>query len=144
MKTFILFVVIAGLFSACQKDDDSNPAPQITINELKTAITNGTWRVTNFNENSVNQTQHFSGFTFTFNSANTVAAVNNTTTYNGTWATGVDDSNPKFIMNFSVTSGPFEEISEDWRIIAITATTIDLQHVSGGDGDIDLLTFTRN
>lgn len=60
---------------------------------------------------------------------------------NGTWSTGTDDSTPKFIIAFSATNGPFEEISEDWRILSITSSKMELKHVSSGDGSIDLLIF---
>ncbi len=63
---------------------------------------------------------------------------------NGTWTTGTDDSTPKFIINFSATNGPFEEISEDWQILNASATRVELKHVSGGDGSIDMLTFEKN
>ncbi|MCX2720333.1 hypothetical protein [Lentiprolixibacter aurantiacus] len=37
----------------------------------------------------------------------------------------------------------FAELTEDWNIISYSATKIELKHVSGGDGDIDLLTFEK-
>lgn len=38
----------------------------------------------------------------------------------------------------------FSELSEDWDIISHTASKIELKHVSGGNGGIDLLTFEKN
>lgn len=37
----------------------------------------------------------------------------------------------------------FAELSEDWNIISYSANKIELIHVSGGDGDVDLLTFEK-
>ncbi len=37
----------------------------------------------------------------------------------------------------------FAELTEDWNIISYSANKIELIHVSGGDGDVDLLTFEK-
>ena len=47
-------------------------------------------------------------------------------------------------ISFTATSGHFESISEDWRVLSSTASKIELKHISGGDGSIDLLTFEKN
>lgn len=138
----MIFIILTSS-SMCSSDDD-NPSSSDTIEQTQNSITQNTWKVTNFNEEGVNQTSNFVGYNFTFNPNGTVSATNGSNNMNGTWATGTDDSTPKFILSFSASSGPFEEISEDWRIEKVTSTVIDLKHVSGGDGGIDLLTFTKN
>jgi len=72
-----------------------------------------------------------------------LSATNGTNTYNGTWTKGTDDSTPKLILTFSISSGPFEEISEDWQILSSTSSLIDLKHISGGDSSVDLLKFEK-
>ena len=47
-------------------------------------------------------------------------------------------------MMFTALDGPFEEISEDWRVISRTTTKIELKHISGGDGSTDYLTFEKD
>lgn len=138
-----MIAIILTSSSMCSSDDD-NPSSSNTIEQTENSITQSTWKVTNFNEDGVNQTSNFAGYNFTFNPNGTVAATNGSTIMNGTWTTGTDDSTPKFILNFNSLNGPFEEISEDWEIQKVTSTVIDLKHVSGGDGGIDLLTLTRN
>lgn len=139
---FMLFLSLPLI--SCSSDDDSNSGDSSTvIAQLETSIKSGTWQVSNFVEDGNNQTSNFSGYVFTFGDNGTIVATNGSTTKNGTWNTGTDDSTPKFIMNFSDNNGPFEEISEDWRIENTTASKIDLKHVSGGDGIVDLLTFTK-
>ena len=128
--------------STCSSDDDSPSASQL-VTQTQNTIVSGTWRVTLFSENGVVQTSNYNGYNFTFNANSTVEAVNGTTPQTGTWTTGTDDSTPKLIVTFSATTGPFEEISEDWRILTVSSTRIELKHVSGGDGSIDLLTFQK-
>ncbi len=127
---------------ACSSDDDASNNP--SISQVVTNVSSGTWRVTLFSEGGVNQTSDFAGYNFTFAANNVVTAENGSSTVLGTWITGTDDSTLKMILSFDVLAGPFEEISEDWRILSSTSTKLELRHVSGGDGSIDLLTFQKN
>lgn len=152
MKKFFLIPLLFGIFmlnvaSTCSNDDsndDDDSSSSTIITQTQNTIVNGAWRVTLFSEDGSNQTSQFSNYDFVFGTNGTITANNGSNTMNGTWTTGTDDSTPKFIINFSVTNGPFEEISEDWRILSTTSTKIELKHVSGGDGSIDLLTFEKN
>lgn len=149
MKKLVLIPILLVLFllnvaSMCSNDDDSSSSSSQVITDTENAVVNGTWRVTLFSEDGTNQTSNFSNYNFTFNSNGTLSTVNGSTTMNGTWTTGIDDSTPKMFINFNVVNGPFEEISEDWRILSNTSSKIELKHVSGGDGSVDLLTFEKN
>ncbi|MEE4177569.1 MAG: hypothetical protein V2I46_08665 [Bacteroides sp.] len=136
----LLFVLSLALLS-CSKDDsatDNTPA------QVEDNFSSGSWKVTFFEEDGVNQTGYFDGYNFSFSTNNTVVATNGSNTVNGTWSTFEDSGSTKFDLNFTASSGPFEEISEDWRVISNSSTKIELRHESGGDGSIDLLTFSRN
>ncbi len=141
----IVLLSMSLMSSTCSNDDDSSFDDDggSSIVQLEASITVGTWQVADFVEDGNDQTFHFSGYSFSFTTNGNVTATNGDTTMNGTWVTGTDDSTPKFILNFNVSDGPFEEISEDWRIENTSSTVIELRHVSGGDGSVDLLTFTR-
>lgn len=121
-------------------DDDSSNNNNGGTSQV---VVEGSWKVTLFQEDNSNQTHHFSGYSFTFNTDQTVVAVNGSVTQTGTWSTGGDDSSNKLIMIFPATDGPFEEISEDWHIQSKTTSKIELKHVSGGDGSVDFLTFEK-
>ena len=55
-----------------------------------------------------------------------------------------DDSSDDVDFNiFFSSSSNFEELSEDWEIVSYTETRIELKHVSGGDGSIDVLVFEK-
>jgi len=48
-----------------------------------------------------------------------------------------------FNIDFS-SPAQFFELSDDWEIIEKSTTVIKLKDVSGGNGGIDYLTFTKN
>lgn len=154
MKKLKLIPVLALVFllnvaSMCSSDDDNsnssqNPAPVInTVNQ-------GTWRITFFEDSGNNETNHFTGYNFTFAAGNVLTATNGTNTYNGVWSVTNDDSNddsPSNDLDFNIAfSSPadFTDLTEDWNIITYTATKIQLVHVSGGNGGTDYVTFEKN
>lgn len=130
--------------SMCSSDDDSSDDNSPSTSNVNTNVTSGTWRVTLFQEDGTNQTSNFNGYNFSINSNGTMVAVNGSTTKNGTWSTYSDSGTTKFDIVFLDNNGPFEEISEDWRVLTSSASKLELKHVSGGDGSIDLLTFEKN
>ena len=83
----------------------------------------------------------FSGYVFTFNNNGTSTAVRNSITTAGTWSTYTDSGENKLDLNFDGLA--LDEIEDDWRIIEFSATQIRLKDVSGGDGSVDYLTFTK-
>lgn len=136
--SLLLFVNIS-----CSDDDDasnqvSNPS------EITTTVTDGTWIVTLFKEDDIIQTSNFSDYSFTFAVNGELSATNGVITQSGDWSTYTDSGYTKLDIMFTALDGPFEEISEDWRVISRTETKIELKHVSGGDGSIDYLTFEKD
>ena len=133
---FTLTILVFGL-SSCTKDKNSTDPSTSDI------VGQGAWKVTLFNDSGNDETQNFAGYNFTFNSNGTIAAVKNASTVNGTWNTGSDDSQNKLFLDFGTTL-QFSELNEDWVILEQTASKIRLEHVSGGNGGTDLLTFEIN
>jgi hypothetical protein len=107
-------------------------------------VQSGTWHVTLYNDSGENRTGNFSGYNFTFSSNGSVSASNGTVTLIGTLSVYSDSGNTKFGLVFQSASGPFEQISEDWKILTQSATKIELVNVSGGNGGTDYLTFEKN
>jgi hypothetical protein len=153
MKKICLILLFAIVFvlntaSMCSSDDSTysqNP------NDVVNTMLNGTWVITNFNEDGVDNTSNFSGFTFTFGSANLLTATNGSENYSGFWSVTNDDSSDDSPsssgVDFNIVFGApanFVELSDDWDVIERTATKIRLRHISGGDGSTDLLTFEIN
>lgn len=150
MKTLKLIPILAMLFmlnvaSMCSSDDDNSTSDNSSSpTQVQNNISSGTWRVTLYNENGSVQTSNFNGYNFSFNSDTSLSATNGSTTQTGDWSTYSDSGYTKMDISFTATSGHFESISEDWRVLSSTASKIELKHISGGDGSIDLLTFEKN
>ena len=142
IKFITILVVLACSSIGCSDDDDNSQVS--SPNEITATVTSGEWIVTLFKEDNVVQTDNFSGYVFTFAANGDLSATNGSTTQSGDWSTYSDSGYTKLDLMFDALDGPFEEISEDWRVISRTATKIELKHVSGGDGSVDFLTFEKN
>ncbi|MGN6490853.1 MAG: hypothetical protein ACTHLE_02575 [Agriterribacter sp.] len=139
-KTGILLIAAAVIgATSCKKDSDNNS----NALALTATITSGNWRITQFMEDNVDETAHFSGYIFSFDQSGNATAVRESNTINGHWSAGNDDSKDKLNLDFG-SSDPWEELNEDWRILERTNSKLRLQHTSGGDGSVDYLTFERN
>ncbi len=136
-STFLLLILVLG--TACSQNDDNSPTPSSAINST---LPQGQWKITYFNDSGNDETAHFTGYSFQFNSNGTVTATKGSTIVNGTWSDGNDNSTPKLVLNFGTTV-KFDELNEDWHITQQSSTMIKLEHVSGGNGGTDLLYFEK-
>jgi hypothetical protein len=145
-KLQVAFMVLFSLIiSSCSKDDSASSVKDIVDN----TVSNGTWKITYFYDSDTDETGHFTGYNFTFGDNNELTATNGTNTFTGSWNLMNSNSNDDslddldFIISFASPDN-FEDLSEDWEILTRTSTKIELQHVSGGDGGTDLVTFEKN
>lgn len=137
LQLLLMALAVLVSFPSCTKDDD-NSSP----NEVSNLVQQGKWQISSFKEDNIDETAHFTGYEFTFNSNGSVSAVKAGTTVSGTWTAGTDDSKTKLILNFGLTS-PFDELNEDWQVLEKTSTGLKLQHISGGNGGTDYLEFEK-
>ena len=155
MKKVKLIPVLALLFilnvaSMCSSDDgnSSSADPTPVIN----TVSSGTWRITFYEDDGVNETYHFTGYNFTFGASNVLTATNGTNIYTGAWSVTNSDSNDDspssndldFNIMFSSPAVFADELTDDWDIISYTDTKIQLVDVSGGNGGTDYLTLEKN
>jgi hypothetical protein len=153
MKKLFLIPILFCLFmlnvaSMCSSDDSSSssqdPTPVINV------ATQGTWRVTSYVDSGTDETNHFTGYNFTFATGGVLSATNGTNTYTGTWSVTNDnsnDDNPSSDLDFNIafaSPADFADLTDDWDVVSFTATTISLIDVSGGNGGTDTLVFTKN
>ncbi|TCJ13816.1 hypothetical protein EPD60_11590 [Flaviaesturariibacter flavus] len=103
----------------------------------------GTWRITNFVDQGQDETNHFSGYNFTFNSSGTVTATNGAVNASGNWGAQYDDGVSKLILFFNAPFD-FQDLSDDWKVVESSNTRLRLQDVSGGSGQSSTLIFERN
>lgn len=142
----IMLVIIT--MGSCRNNDipnanTNNPAGIINI------VNNGTWRISYYYDTDHEETNEFNGYDFTFGANNILTASNGTITNTGTWTITDSNSNDDNLsdLDFNISFGnpaQFVEISDDWEIMEKSNTVIKLKDVSGGNGGIDYLTFTKN
>jgi len=145
MKTKFIFLALGvswlAFSTACTKDKAST-GEDISSSEVSNTVKNGSWVITSFVDSGKDETAHFSGYDFAFGGEGTITATKGDTTVSGTWSVGNDDSKTKLDIHFPAPD-EFEDLSEDWHVLQRTDTKIRLEHVSGGNGGTDLLTFER-
>jgi len=142
-----ILLCLAGLFTlnSCSKDDSSDDNSVVNV---QNTVQSGAWIITSFIDSGNDETNHFTGFSFTFAGNNVLTATNGSTTYTGTWSIDDDNSNDDSIddLHFNILfnlSNDFEELNEDWNIVSRTSTRVELIHISGGNGGTDYLTFEK-
>lgn len=158
MKTMKILPLLGCLYmlttaSTCSSDDDSPvqyvPAPNPTA-AVSQAVSQGNWRITYYFDTDSEETDHFTGYAFSFNANNALVATNGSNTVTGSWSvtnSNSNDDNPGNDLDFNIAfAAPanFADLSDDWDIVSYTATKIELIDVSGGNGGTDHLVFEKN
>jgi hypothetical protein len=144
-KTVVLLcLVVVTAMVSCKKDDSN-----MTQTAVENNVQSGTWRISKFIDSGTDETNHFTGYIFTFNSSGAIAANNGSNSYSGTWSVTDSNSNDDsqddldFNINFNL-SNDFEDLNDDWDFVSQSETKIELIDVSGGNGGTDYLTFVKN
>ena len=152
--SMLLMLSFSLMSSTCSSDDGgTNPNDNsVVIAEINATAQTSTWRITSYVDSGQDETNSFSGYSFTFDAGGVLTATNGTTSYTGTWAVtdssnSTDDSNDDIDFNifFPVPdTNDFEDLNDDWELVTYTSTKIELIDVSGGNGGTDTLTFEMN
>lgn len=149
MKNALYLLIVVAAIVGCD-DDDSKSSQNEKVANLKNIASSGSWRVTHFVDSDEDETDNFDGYVFQFTLSGVLTATNGSTVRTGAWSITDDGSNDDsndyddIDFNISFTSpSDFEELSEDWEIVSIDNSEIQLVHVSGGNGGTDLLTFEK-
>lgn len=154
---FTLFALFVSLISVgCSSDDNGNSqSNDQQAADLTNNANEGTWRVSNYTDSGNNETSDFTGYVFTFGDSGVLTATNGTETLTGTWSVdsssssddddgSSSDDDIDFNIFFPVNDDhDFEDLNDDWDVQSYSDSEIRLRDVSGGDGSVDLLTFTK-
>ncbi|HPE82174.1 MAG TPA: hypothetical protein PLV43_00500 [Aequorivita sp.] len=150
LKAVLVIFIYTGLAMSCDKDDDNGQQQNTTIAQTINTAQSGSWKITYFFDSDQNETDHFTGYVFTFNNNGSLVAVKGNTTVTGTWSvtdsnSSDDDggSNDTDFNIFFASPADFEDLSDDWDIISVSNSKIELTDVSGGNGGTDFLTFEK-
>ncbi len=140
--TTILFVFI---LASCSNSSSDPSVPSQTV--IQNNVQSDSWKITYFNDSGKDETNHFTGYTFTFGANGTLTA-SASSTQTGSWSLTDSNSNDDsvstldFNIQFSL-GNDLDDLSEDWSIVSQTSSRIELIHVSGGNGGTDYLTFEK-
>ncbi|MFX0555273.1 hypothetical protein ACOCEA_00650 [Maribacter sp. CXY002] len=150
---FPIALLLSVLFISCETSDDLDEnLTTVDVSEVKSTVANGSWIVSLYEEDAIDQTSNFSGFGFEFLADGSISVSDGSNSFSGAWSitsessSSNDDSSSSDDIDFNIFfTSPvnFEEISEDWEIISYSSSRIELRHVSGGDGSIDRLIFEK-
>ncbi|MDX1652002.1 MAG: hypothetical protein R3277_05895 [Brumimicrobium sp.] len=115
---------------------------------MEKSITDGNWKVSYYSEDGQIETHHYEGYSFDFKEDGTVVATKSGSTVTGSWSTSKDSSNDDSVsdVDFTLNSpaiNEFDDLSDEWDVISESDSKIELRDVSGGDGSIDELTFSK-
>lgn len=150
LKATLVIFIYTGLAMSCNKDDDNSQQQNTTIPQTINTAQSGSWKVAYFFDSDHEETGHFTGYVFTFNENGSLVAVKGSTTVTGTWSvtdsnSSDDDggSNDTDFNIFFASPADFEDLSDDWDIISVSNSKIELTDVSGGNGGTDFLTFEK-
>jgi hypothetical protein len=120
-------------------------APQCDMNAasiLDDIIVTGTWHVSFYAENSVDMTNNYFGYTFSFNNDGSSLVIKETLFVPGTWDVYNESSALK--LNLAFDGEVLDGLEEDWEVTEYTATTMKLMHVSTGNSATDVLHLIKN
>lgn len=106
---------------------------------LATILPEGIWFVASYTDDGDDETGDYAGYTIDFSNAGTVVASNGSNTNNGTWQ--VLSAGNKLLLDF--VGIPFDEFNDDWDVISVTDTRVELRDVSGGNGGTDVLIIEK-
>jgi len=126
----ILLLLTTVILTSCQKEDD----------QIQKTLINGTWEISNYIDSGTDETYYFTGYTFNFNADGGLVAKVNSTGVVGNWSQGDDDSSDK--LNIIFDQAPLNELNDDWDIIVLSGSTIELKDISS-DGQTDFLKFNK-
>lgn len=107
--------------------------------DLDTVLVDGLWTVSSYLDDGNNETNDYNGFTFDFKADGSVVT-DNGSAINGTWASQNGDNT--LVLDFGDVM-PLDEFNDDWDVISVSGTQVELRDVSGGDGGVDTLIFVK-
>jgi hypothetical protein len=108
-KAGIVLLLGSLLFFSCKKFIEKQKQ-----NALEDMITNGTWIVTRYLEDTIDITSSFSGYVFQFKTDGTVTGTKEGSSVNGVWSGDVDTRTIN--SNFPSAGEPVNKLNSVWKI----------------------------
>lgn len=130
--------------ASCSSDDDAGDVVTNEFERISSVLPQGTWKVTTLIDGNENHTAAFESFIFTFNEEGSVIAENDLYSETGIWAYRTTaQEGEQLVLAFNEVI-PFDEINDDWKIVSVTNTKVELSDDDDNDlDDLDILVFTK-
>jgi hypothetical protein len=156
INKIVFLLSSALLFTSCSNNDANISDVSQQIAAIENNIASGDWVVTNFNDSGIDETADFYGYVFGFDTNVTRIATSTANTLTGNWSVTNESNNSNdnsssdsddidFSIFFPVPdSSDFADLNDNWDVVSVTATRLELIDISGGDGSTDRLLFEKN
>lgn len=142
MKKLVLILSIIALAS-CSSDDDAGDVITNEFERITTVLPQGTWKVSTLIDGNEDQTVAFESFVFTFNEDGRVNGETDLFTDTGNWNyRSTSQDGEQLILEFSDVT-PFDKITDDWSIVSVTNSQVELSDHGGIEGATNFLVFTK-
>lgn len=142
MKRIVILLAIV-VFASCSSNDDAGDVFTNEFEQIKTTLPVGQWKISTFIDGQTDRTSAFESFVFTFNEDGTVQGTTDLFSETGTWTYDNTISNTeKLVLVFGDTD-PFPEIIDDWDIVSVSNSKVELSDDNNANMEIKLLTFTK-
>lgn len=142
MKNLILLFSIITLAS-CSSDDAPGDVITNEFERIKIVLPQGSWKVSTLVDGNDDNTMAFESFIFTFNEDGTVVSETDLYAETGQWSyRSTSQDGEQLILEFSNTT-PFEEITDDWTIVSVTNSQVELSDDGDVEGDTNFLVFKK-
>lgn len=139
----LIFIFSVILFASCSSDDDAGDVITTEFERIETVLPQGTWEVTKFIKDNREATIDFESFVFTFDEDGSVIGVTDLFSETGTWVyRTTSQDGEQLVLEFNDVT-PFDEISDDWKIVSVSNSRIELSDDGSSEGDTDLLVFSK-
>lgn len=128
----VILISIVVIAVSCSKSSGGGSADTIA-----SVITQGSWTIHMYLNETKDETANYSGYVFTFNSNGSVSAVKSGVTTTGTWTEVVDSGKRKFILKWNGGGIPvlLLQIEEDWVLKAKSSTLVELLNQTATNND---------
>ncbi len=127
---FSLAGILSLLFlGACSSDDDGAPSDTAIL-------TNGGWVVHLYTDDNIDETSHYTGYTFVFASNGDLNVSKTGVTVSGDWAIRTDDGKKKLDIVLVTTDADLLELNNDWVIKSLTTSLIELEDDNTASGEV--------
>ena len=114
------------------------------VNAFIEQLTTGVWYVNLYEDDGTNDTCDYEGYAFNFNTSGMATATSSVATKHGFWSVEVNSGGDlELILNFEFANSddPFEDLNDDWDVLAFDVAFINLKDTSGSG--TDYLNFGR-